>query len=107
MTDETQSPPQQQQPEPPPQRADQPVGGTRTARTEIVWPFIKGVATTALAGGGFFVLVAALTRPTLGATRSAKLQWQQRGQEIKDTIAAEPQAAQSPTPAPDEARHDG
>ncbi|EAQ81370.1 hypothetical protein DSM3645_23301 [Blastopirellula marina DSM 3645] len=42
--------------------------------------------TVIVAGAGAFVLLAGLTTPTIGATRSTKLQWEERNLQIEQAV---------------------
>jgi hypothetical protein len=55
-------------------------------RNEAVMSTLGGVGIALVAIGGLLVPMFATTTPTMGATRSAKLQWQERQQEIRQAI---------------------
>ena len=48
----------------------------------------QGAGLVVVVAGVVGVLIPAMTRPTLGATRSSRLKWQQRQQQLQQDIAA-------------------
>lgn len=65
------------------------------------------IGTTATFGGVFLVMMGATMYPLAGATRTARLRWQERQKEIETAIAqaaAKVPPAESTPPPPAEAR---
>lgn len=61
--------------------------------------FLGNAAATVLAMGACALVVAAIAVPTMGATRSAKLQWQERNRQAEEAIKKAEAAAQQADPA--------
>ena len=61
----------------------------KPALRRIDWAGLgKGAGFTALVAGVVGVLLPAFNRPTLGATRSARLKWQERQNQVEKDLAA-------------------
>src|SRR4051812_23492802 len=96
------APAQPAQPAPPDEKLvlqypDAAVGRPRRFRLTTKWPLLGGTLGTAVvAGGATLTMISATAQPLLGATKSCKLNWEQRSAEIDQAVAAQPAPQNAP-----------